>query len=78
MKIARYYYNHARQKNEVDCIYTVTRETKTQLVAVTGNSDYEYKFRKPESEEVGTQVFPVHHERFSPFTYRLYDNELPF
>lgn len=78
MKIARYYYNPARQKHVVDCIYTVTRETKTQLIAVTGTSNYEYRFRKPKSKEVGTQVYSVSRERFSQFTYRIYDNDLPF
>ena len=78
MKIARYYFNQARGKYVVDCIYNVVRETKTQLVAVSGNNSYECRFKKPSSEEPGTQVWPLHRERFSMFTYRIYDNELPF
>ena len=78
MKIARYYFDTHRQKHVVDSIYTVIRETKTQLVAVLGNNDYEYRFKKPKGVEPGTQVFPVNRDRFSMFSYIIYDDKIQF
>lgn len=74
MKILRFYWDTARQKNVNDLVLSVTRETKTQLVAIDRrHPSYEYRFRKPDKPQSGMLVYPVgKQEKFSQFHYELY------
>lgn len=60
MKILRFYWDQSLQRDVNDLVLTVTRETKTLLVAVSPrNPTYEWRFRKPAKIEDGARVFPV-------------------
>lgn len=74
MKIFRFYWDPARQKNVNDLVLSVTRETKTQLVAIDRRRpNYEYRFRKPDKPQSGMWVYPVgKREKFSRFYYEIY------
>lgn len=74
MKIFRFYWNPTREKDVNDLVLSVTRETKTQLVAIDRrNPDYEYRFRKPDKLQSGMWVYPVGERgKFSQFHYEIY------
>lgn len=73
MKILRFYYDPSRQKSVNDLVLSVTRETKTQLIAINrSNPKYEYRFRKPDKPNSGMWVYPVgKQEKFSRFHYKI-------
>ena len=59
MKILRFYWESHLQRDVNDLVLTVTRETKTLLVAVSRrNPSHEYRFRKPDKIEEGAVVRP--------------------
>lgn len=60
MKILRYYWDPSLQRDVNDLVLTVTRETKTLLIAVSQrNTTYEWRFRKPSKIEEGARIYPV-------------------
>lgn len=62
MKILRFYWEPKLQRDVNDLVLTVTRETKTLLIAVSQrNPTYEWRFRKPEKFVAleGARVYPV-------------------
>lgn len=74
MKILRYYWDCGRQKSINDLVLSVTRETKTQLIAIDKmHPNYEYRFRKPKVLQHRCYLTPVGgRERFSNIHYELY------
>lgn len=77
MKILRFYWEPKLNRDVNDLVLTVTRETKTLLVAVSRrNPTYEYRFRKPHKIEEGAEVRAVPRTVKSwMFHYRLVEVE---
>lgn len=73
MKIRRFYWDTRLQRQVCDLVFTVKRETKTQLIAQTPNyPDYNWRFRKPKQIANGVRVWLIGNDRFSMFNYELW------
>lgn len=77
MKIIRFYWDSNLQRDVTDLVLTVTRETKTLLIAVSPrNPTHEWRFRKPAKIEEGAHLYPVPRTVKSwAFQYRLVEVE---
>lgn len=74
MKILRYYWSPERQTHICDMVLTVTRETKTMLIARNRSNPRggEYRFRKPSQFGNGMHISTVgKRERFSQYHYEM-------
>lgn len=73
MKIRRFYWDPQLQQQVYDYVFTVKRETKTQLIAQTPNNQVAtWRFRKPKQIANGVRVRLIGSSRFSVFNYELW------